>query len=55
MDLETRCVLDNVYKAQAQCLQLPCPEAQSDGRIKRILPANLDELPEDLNPDDQEG
>ena len=55
MDLESRCMMDNLFKAQAQCLQLPCPDAQSDGRIKRILPANLDELPEDLNPDDQEG
>jgi len=54
-DLETTCLLENVYKAQAQCLQIPCPDAASDGRIKRLLPPNLDQLPEDLNPDDQEG
>lgn len=54
-DKETACLIENVYKAQAQCLQIPCPEAASDGRIKRVLPPNLDQLPEDLTPDDQEG
>ena len=54
-DLETTCLLENVYKAQTQCLQIPCPDAASDGRIKRLLPPNLDQLPEDLSPDDQEG
>jgi len=52
---EEVCLLENIYKASAECLQLPCPRAASDGRINRILPANLDELPEDINPDDPEG
>ena len=54
-DLETKCLIDTLYKAQALCLQTPCPKADADGRIKRILPPNLDQLPEDLSPDDQEG
>jgi hypothetical protein len=54
-DRETACYLDVVYQAQTECQQLPCPRAESDGRIGRLLPPNLEELPPDIDPDDPEG
>jgi len=33
------------WRAMARCLAVPCPEAESDGRIDRILPANLADIP----------
>ena len=54
-DRETACTMDVVYKAAKECQALPCPRADTDGRIKRVLPANLEDLPVDIDPDDPEG
>lgn len=50
-DLEFTCKEFAAYRALNRCLNLPCPTAEADGRIKRILPANSD-LPSDIAPDD---
>ncbi len=42
------------YRAMSRCQTMPCPTAEADGRISRILPAN-DELISDIAPDDPEG
>lgn len=55
VEREEACLLENIGKAQKKCLSLPCPRAESDGRIKRLLPPNLDQLPTDVDPDDPEG
>jgi len=51
-DLETICRMDNLWKAQAQCQRLSCPVATTDGRIKRVLPENLENLPDFTDLDD---
>ena len=33
------------WRAMARCLKVPCPEAEADGRIDRILPENLADIP----------
>ena len=53
-DAETLCHIKNESLNAQRCLSLPCPRAQSDGRIKTILPENLDDLPKDQQPDDPE-
>ena len=52
---QKRCMIKNESLNAERCLSISCPHAESDGRIKRILPANLEDLPSDLNPDDPEG
>ena len=53
-DLETVCEMSAQWRAMERCLTVPCPAAETDGRIGRILPANLDNLPfEDDVDDDQ--
>ncbi len=44
-DLATSCELSAQWRAMERCLTVPCPAAEADGRIGRILPANLDNLP----------
>ncbi|MGM0575304.1 MAG: bifunctional metallophosphatase/5'-nucleotidase [Myxococcota bacterium] len=46
------CALFGEWKALERCLEVPCPTAESDGRIRRILPENLEDLPSDEDPDD---
>lgn len=53
-DLETVCQDENVWKAQEECRTLPCPVAFADGRIGRILPENLENLPDVYEFDDPE-
>ncbi|MFT5429923.1 MAG: 5'-nucleotidase/UDP-sugar diphosphatase [Myxococcota bacterium] len=53
-DSFTRCQMRNASLNSERCTILPCPRAEADGRIQNILPANLEELPDDLNPDDIE-
>ncbi len=55
VDAETACRIEAAFRAEQQCLTMPCPRAESDGRIKRVLPANLGNLPPDLVPDDPDG
>jgi 5'-nucleotidase len=52
-NVETACVENARYRAAERCLVVPCAAAESDGRIGRILPANLAGLPNDENPDDE--
>lgn len=33
------------WRAMARCLSVPCPQAEADGRIDRILPENLADIP----------
>jgi hypothetical protein len=33
------------WRAMARCLAVPCPQAEADGRIDRILPENLADIP----------
>ncbi|GMV41265.1 MAG: hypothetical protein AMXMBFR64_29810 [Myxococcales bacterium] len=54
-DRETACYLDVEWQAHTECTTLPCPRAESDARISRILPPNLEDLPPDLDPDEPEG
>ncbi len=42
------------FEALARCLAVPCPKAFADGRISRILPANLEDLPQGDEPDDDQ-
>ena len=51
---ETLCRIKNQSLNTERCLTMTCPRASSDGRIKTILPENLEDLPQDLNPDDIE-
>ncbi len=51
-DPQTACEIYGAWRAAERCLTVPCPSAESDGRIGRILPENLEELPTDGNPDD---
>ncbi len=51
-DAATRCHLRNESLASERCLTLSCPRAEADGRIKRILPPNLEDLPKDIDPDE---
>jgi len=53
-DLETVCEVENVWKAQEECKELPCPISYADGRIGRILPENLENLPDVYEFDDPE-
>ena len=53
-DSKERCHIKNESLNSERCITITCPRAESDGRIKTILPKNLEELPEDLNPDDIE-
>jgi hypothetical protein len=58
-DLEIHCHLQNAWKAVEHCLAMACPQSYADGRIRRILPENIENLPglvelndpEDLDPD----
>lgn len=52
VDRGTACELDADWRALERCLAIPCARAEADGRIGRILPANLEDLPVDTNPDD---
>ena len=54
-DRESACMMDVLWQAHTECTELPCPRAETDGRIGRILPANLEDLPPDIAPDDPEG
>jgi hypothetical protein len=49
---QVTCELTAEWRALERCLDIPCPTAEADGRIGRILPENLDDLPSDSNPDD---
>jgi len=49
---EEACHADALGRALKKCLMLSCPTADSDGRISRILPSTLEELPPDQQPDD---
>jgi 5'-nucleotidase/UDP-sugar diphosphatase len=51
-DRGVACELDASWRALERCLGLPCARAEADGRIGRILPPNLEDLPVDGNPDD---
>ena len=54
VDLEEDCELFGHWRALERCLAVPCPVAEADGRIGRILPVNLGDLPgEDDIDDDQ--
>lgn len=53
-DRETVCRVENVWKAQEECKTLPCPVSYADGRIGRILPENLENLPDIFDFDDPE-
>jgi len=48
------CHIKNESLNTQRCIDLPCPRAEADGRIKTVLPENLADLPQDLNPDDPE-
>ncbi|MDP6947056.1 MAG: hypothetical protein QF464_23100, partial [Myxococcota bacterium] len=53
-DLQTACEGWAHWRAMSRCLAVPCPEAESDGRIDRVLPENLADIPfEDDIDDDQ--
>ncbi|MCB9787231.1 MAG: bifunctional metallophosphatase/5'-nucleotidase [Deltaproteobacteria bacterium] len=52
VDRGAACELDARWRALERCLAIPCPHAEADGRIGRILPPNLEDLPADDNPDD---
>lgn len=52
VDSEVSCDLFGHWKALERCLTVPCPTAEADGRIGRVLPENLEDLPEDIAPDD---
>ena len=54
-DALVRCRIKNETLNSERCVIIPCPRAESDGRIKTVLPTNLDDLPSDLNPDDPDG
>ncbi len=53
-DPESQCRELAQWRSLERCLAVPCPVAESDGRISRILPANLEDLPTDISPDDPE-
>ncbi len=48
------CRLRAQWRAREECLRLPCPQALEDGRISRILPENLADLPDDPPANDPE-
>ncbi|MGB0590563.1 MAG: bifunctional metallophosphatase/5'-nucleotidase [Myxococcota bacterium] len=45
IDRESACEAWAHWRAMSRCLAVPCPEAEGDGRIERILPANLSDIP----------
>jgi len=50
-NLEFGCREFSQFRAMTTCQTLPCPVAEADGRISRILPANEDAV-SDISPDD---
>ena len=53
VDHEADCRLSGEWRALERCLAVPCPTAEADGRISRILPANLEELIDDIDPEEE--
>ena len=45
LDRETACEAWAHWRAMSRCLAVPCPEAEGDGHIERILPENLSDIP----------
>ena len=44
VDRESACEAWAHWRAMSRCLAVPCPEAEGDGRIERILPENLSDI-----------
>lgn len=54
VDREVACEAWAHWRAMSRCLAVPCPEAEGDGRIERILPENLSDIPLTGDIDDDE-
>ena len=54
VDLGTSCELFGHWRAMERCLTVPCPSAESDGRIDRVLPQNLSDIDIDDDIDDDQ-